>query len=74
HTDNIPIKSFSFPSNWHLSRARAEAFSLKLINLGVSDELISVLGMGDTSPLKPNNSPENRALNRRIEVKHILSY
>lgn len=68
HTDNIPIFTARFPSNWHLSEARAKSVVKQLSG---SSELISRMraeGRGDTEPLVPNDTKENRAKNRRVEI------
>ncbi len=68
HTDNKPIFSLRYPSNWHLSKARAEAVQKLLVARAGSPERFSAEGRGDTEPMVPNNSPENRARNRRVDV------
>jgi chemotaxis protein MotB len=69
HTDDIPITSPTFPSNWELSAARAAAVARLLEKYGVPHERISVVGYADTKPVVPNISPENRMRNRRVEIK-----
>ncbi|MCC5936741.1 MAG: OmpA family protein [Lunatimonas sp.] len=64
HTDNVGNTAY----NEKLSRQRAESVRDFLIQAGVASETVDVLGKGDKSPLVPNDSEENRALNRRIEV------
>ena len=68
HTDNIPISTLQFPSNWHLSQKRAESV-LRILQgeIGSSDRL-SADGRGDSEPLIANDSARNRALNRRVEI------
>jgi len=69
HTDNLPIDTEEFPSNWELSTARAtEVIKYFIENPGISPERLSAAGYSKYRPIKPNTSPENRALNRRIEV------
>lgn len=65
HTDDIGRESY----NLDLSMKRAEKIRELLLSGGVSDELISVIGYGESRPLLPNTSDENRAINRRIEFK-----
>ncbi len=72
HTDDIPISTNQFPSNWELSSARASSVVRKLIENGVPENQLSVVGLASTHPLVPNNSPENRARNRRVTIT-ILS-
>ncbi len=68
HTDNVAISTAQFPSNWELSSARAGAAARYLTNKGIPPQRIKAIGYADTRPLVPNNSTENRARNRRIEV------
>lgn len=68
HSDNVPIRSARFPSNFHLSQARANAVAAMLaVPLGGSHRIQSE-GRADSEPLAPNDSPENRAKNRRVEI------
>lgn len=69
HTDDIPIHTSQFPSNWDLSVARALEVAHGLFDDGSLDQQrFSIKGMADTQPLVPNDSPENRAKNRRVEI------
>lgn len=68
HTDNIPIRSRRFASNWELSAARAVNVARFLIEQGMSAERISAAGYADTQPVASNSTPEGRAQNRRIEI------
>lgn len=69
HTDDRPISSAKFDSNWSLSTDRAVTVIQRLEELGTIDSSrISAVGYGDTRPLAPNDSPENRAKNRRVEI------
>jgi chemotaxis protein MotB len=68
HTDNIPIKSAKFPSNWHLSTARALTVATYLADHGVPPVRLSAAGYADTQPAAPNDTPEGRQQNRRIEI------
>lgn len=68
HTDNIPSRSAQFPSNWHLSRARADSVSAMLAQSLGSTARLSAEGRADADPVAPNDTPENRARNRRVEV------
>ena len=68
HTDNIPIKSARFPSNWHLSTARAVTVALYLADHGVPPVRLSAAGYADTQPAASNDTPEGRQQNRRIEI------
>lgn len=69
HTDNVPMNNKEFASNWELSAARA----LSAVTYFVHDKQIdpmrfSVKGYGEYKPLVPNDTPENRAINRRIDI------
>lgn len=68
HTDNIPIKSAKFPSNWHLSTARAVNVTTSLAGAGVPSGRLSAAGYADTQPAATNDTPEGRQQNRRIEI------
>jgi type VI secretion system protein ImpK len=67
HTDNVPIRTLRFPSNWELSRARAESVG-RLLGTLVPGERIRVEGHGDTEPVVSNETPQGRARNRRVEI------
>lgn len=68
HTDNIPINTARFPSNWELSSARAISVLRYLEFDGVSPGRMRAVGYADTRPLQPNDSPTTRAGNRRVEL------
>ena len=69
YTDNVPINTAIYPSNWELSSARAITVARYLIyDIGVKDERISVTGFGEQHPIDTNDTPEGRANNRRIEI------
>ncbi len=69
HTDSLPISSFKFPSNWELSAARATAVVRYFVEShGFTPARISALGFGEFRPLAPNDTPENRARNRRVDI------
>ncbi len=67
HTDNLPIVTHAFPSNWELSSIRATNVLKFLINKGIDPIRLTATGYGDILPLFPNNTKENRAKNRRVE-------
>ncbi len=70
HTDNIPIKTNRFPSNWELSVARATSVVKYFINNHSFDpSRFAVRGNADMKPVAPNDTPENRAKNRRVEIR-----
>lgn len=69
HTDNVPIKTAQFPSNWHLSSARAiKTAEYMILNEKMDMQRIHVAGYADTAPAADNATPEGRAKNRRVEV------
>ena len=68
HTDNVPIHTAQYESNWQLSTARASSVIMVLISkFGLPPEMLSASGYGEYRPLAPNDTPENRAKNRRVE-------
>jgi len=69
HTDAVPMRGPRFSSNWHLSGARAQSVVRLLIANGVDPRRMEVVGFGDVQPRAPNDTPEGRAQNRRIEIK-----
>ncbi len=69
HTDNIPISTKRFRSNWELSSARAvTVVHAMLSNAALDQNRFLIQGFADSQPLVPNDSSENRALNRRVEL------
>jgi chemotaxis protein MotB len=68
HTDNAPIKSARFRSNWDLSTARAVEVVNFMISTGMDPKRLSAAGYADQSPVAPNDTPDNKAKNRRIEI------
>ncbi len=68
HTDNKPIKSARFPSNWELSSSRALTVVHLLADMDVVPENISAAGFGEFRPRADNETEEGRQLNRRIEI------
>lgn len=68
HSDDIPIATAQFPSNWELSSARASSVARMLIDNGVPAKRLAVVGLASNQPLVPNDSPENRARNRRVII------
>src|SRR5438132_5977245 len=67
HTDNAPIRTLRFPSNWELSRARAESVA-RLLAVRVAPGRIRADGRGESERLAPNDTPQGRARNRRVEI------
>jgi len=69
HTDNTPIRTSRFPSNWELSASRALTIVKFMAQRGGIDPArLSAVGYGEYRPLVPNNSPINKQRNRRIEI------
>lgn len=70
HTDNIPINTPGYPSNWELSVARATSVLKYFINKhGIDPSRFSIKGDGEQRPLIANDTPERRAQNRRVEIR-----
>jgi len=71
HTDDVPISgklAQRYPSNWELAGARAARVVRILAERGVPGERLSAVSLADTQPVAPNETPEGRAANRRIEI------
>jgi chemotaxis protein MotB len=69
HTDNIPISTSQFPSNWHLSVARALSTAYYLMTeQGLEPEKLSIVGYSEYKPLDSNESVSGRATNRRVDI------
>ena len=69
HTDNVPIHTVRYPSNWELSIARAVSVVKYFAESGkINPQRLSAVGYGATRPLVPNDSRENRTRNRRVEI------
>ncbi len=67
HSDNQPIRSLRFPSNWHLSTARAEGVRSALV-AQVGEARMRAIGKAEAEPVAPNDTAENRARNRRVDI------
>lgn len=68
HTDSDPITTFQYESNWHLSVARATNVAYRLIQKGVPEENLIIRGFGSQRPVAPNDSPDGKSKNRRVEI------
>jgi chemotaxis protein MotB len=69
HTDNIPIRTPRYRSNWELSTSRATSVVHQLLKFGqMAPERFVLEGYAETQPLAPNDTKENRAKNRRVEI------
>jgi chemotaxis protein MotB len=72
HTDDVPINTAQFPSNWHLSIARALNTGYYILQRGFPPERVSIAGYSEYQPLVPNDSSENRTKNRRVEIVILI--
>jgi len=68
HTDNIPIHTARFPSNWELSYGRSVALASKFYQFGVNRERFQLIGYGEFRPIADNDTREGRAINRRVDI------
>ena len=68
HTDNLPIGTTQFPSNWELSSARASSVVRLFIEEGIAANRLNATGFADNFPLMSNDTMEGRARNRRVAV------
>lgn len=72
HTDDIPIRGAlanRYPSNWELAGARASSVARLFEDTGIAASRMLVVSYGSTRPVGPNDTPEERSLNRRIEIR-----
>lgn len=72
HTDNVPINTAFFPSNWELSAVRASSVVRLFSESGIAEDRLTAIGHGETQPVRANDSSEGRMRNRRVTVM-ILS-
>ncbi len=68
HTDSVPIASAAFPSNWELAAARAITVTKTMVEGGLPAERVSAASFAEKKPVASNDTPEGKALNRRIEI------
>lgn len=68
HTDNVPIQTERFPSNWELSTGRAASVVRYLQSQGIEPARMRATGYADTRPIASNDTPQGRAANRHVEV------
>ncbi|WP_460566159.1 OmpA/MotB family protein [Hydrogenophaga aquatica] len=68
HTDNVPIQTARFPSNWELAAGRAGSVVRHLQSRGLNPTRLRASGYADTRPIASNATPEGRAANRRVEI------
>ncbi|MCP4722127.1 MAG: OmpA family protein [Desulfobacteraceae bacterium] len=74
HTDDTPIRTSRFPSNWELSVARALSVAKFLMAQDLDPRRISVEGFGQYQPIADNGTPDRRQANRRVEISLIRKY
>ncbi|GAB6053183.1 flagellar motor protein MotB [Magnetospira thiophila] len=72
HTDDVPIATAQYRSNWDLSTARAVSVVHELLARGLEQGRLSATGFADSRPLNANDSADNRANNRRVEIELII--
>jgi chemotaxis protein MotB len=68
HTDNLPIRTEKFPSNWELATMRAVSILRYLNQKGIPSERLAAVGFSEYRPVASNGTPEGRQRNRRIEI------
>jgi len=68
HTDNVPIKTLAYPSNWELSAARAASVVEYLSRQGVAPERLAAIGYGEFRPISSNDTQDGRQQNRRVTM------
>jgi len=68
HTDNVPIKTAQYRSNWELAAGRAINVTKAMVEAGMPADRISAASFGEAKPVAPNDSDEGRSANRRIEI------
>lgn len=73
HTDDIPVSSFLYPSNWELSTARAVSVVRYLSEKeGIASDRLSAVGYGEYRPIVPNDNSKNRTINRRVNILIVM--
>lgn len=68
YTDDVPIASALFPSNWELSAVRASSVAREFVADGIAEDRLRVVGYGSNKPILPNDTANGRARNRRVEL------
>jgi chemotaxis protein MotB len=68
HTDNVPIRTAQYPSNWELAAARSLTVLKTMVDAGMPPNRISAAAFGDAKPAASNETPEGKSQNRRIEI------
>lgn len=73
HTDNVPISTPFFPSNWELSAVRASSVVRLFVENGIAEDRLVAVGYGATRPVASNDTPEGRLRNRRVQLMILSS-
>ncbi len=73
YSDNVPIRTVQYPSNWELSQARADSVKSLLESRLHEQHRVRAEGKGEADPVVPNDTAENRARNRRVEITLLVS-
>ena len=68
HTDDVPIRTERFPSNWELASARALTVVREMLDVGLGPDRVSAASYGEFAPVAPNRTPEGKSANRRIQI------
>ena len=68
HTDDVPIRTERFPSNWELASARALTVLREMLEAGLPPQRVSAASYGEFDPVAPNRTPQGKAQNRRIQI------
>lgn len=73
HTDNVPISTAFFPSNWELSAVRASSVVRLFADSGIAENRLMAVGYGDTRPVDDNRTADGRLRNRRVQIMILAS-
>ena len=73
YTDNSPIRTARYPSNWHLSQDRARSVSDMLLSTVRDSQRVQAEGRGEADPVAPNTTSEGKARNRRVEIVLLVA-
>lgn len=69
YTDNLPIRTVKYPTNWELSSARAASVVRLMASNGIDPSRMGAIGFGEFRPVTDNSNPENRQKNRRVIIR-----
>jgi chemotaxis protein MotB len=73
-TDNVPISTPTFPSNWELSGARASSVIRLFVENGLNPAKMAAVGFGEHRPVSDNDTPEGRSQNRRVTIVILADF